>query len=95
MIVEITTFRLAPDTDEDAFRDADKAVQTELSANHPGLIRRTTARGPDDWVVVTLWGTAADAQASDKRWGEPALDAFRSMIDPGSLHVSRYEDLGG
>jgi heme-degrading monooxygenase HmoA len=96
VIVEITTFRLAEAAEEADFLATDRAVQAELSANHPGLIRRTTARSRDgDWAVVTLWGTDADAEASDRRWGEPALHALRSMIEPGSLRGSRYADLGG
>jgi hypothetical protein len=96
LIVEITTFRLAASTDDAAFREADQAVQEELSADHRGLIRRTTARGRDgEWAVVTLWGTADDAAASRARGDEDVLSAYSSLIDHASLEVRLYEDLGG
>ena len=62
-IVEITTFRLAEGVTDDAFLALDKRIQTELVPNQPGFLRRTTARHGDDWLVVTLWATDADAAA--------------------------------
>jgi len=43
-VVETTSFRLALGANEDAFLALDRRVQTEVIPNHPGFIRRTTAR---------------------------------------------------
>lgn len=91
-IVEITTFRLAPDADGGDFLRADQDVQTELYSPAPGFLRRTTARGADgEWVVVTLWRSEADADAVDG--GHPAARAFARLVAPDSLTVRRYEPL--
>ena len=94
MIVEVTTFRLADPSDEAAFLDADAAAQIELSADHHGLMRRTTGRSADgEWVVVTLWDSMTDAESSAARRDEPVMAAFWSLVE--MVRVSRYEDLGG
>lgn len=88
-MIEIQTFRLAPDADEAAFRAADARAQTEIAYQQPGLARRTTARSDDgEWAVVTLWATAAQADAAT-----PVIDALVAFIDAGSLRVARYEPL--
>jgi hypothetical protein len=80
MPIEIQTFRLAPGATESAFLEADARLQTEFIYQRPGLVRRTTARGPDgEWLVIVLWG-----------WEEAADDAAReSASDPVALAYSR------
>ena len=65
-IVEVTTFRLAEGVTEKAFLALDKRIQTELVYAQPGVLRRTTARHGEDWAVVTLWATDADAAACQR-----------------------------
>ena len=80
MLIENLTFRLASGVDEDDFLEADRKVQTELVPNLPGFVRRTTARGEDGgWLVVTLWGSADDANAA------PAASEFMALLDPASV----------
>lgn len=94
-MIEILSFRLAPDADETAFLRADRRVQTEFAYHQPGLVRRTTARGPDgDWIVIDLWRSEADAGACDARWGQDQVTAtFMSFLDPASTSTRRYATL--
>jgi hypothetical protein len=93
MIVEITTFGLSAGADEAAFLEADARVQVEFFHRQPGMLSRTTARGPDgEWLVMTLWGAEADADASVGRAGdsEPAR-SFAALIE--SPATRRYRTL--
>jgi hypothetical protein len=93
-IVETTTFRLAPGVDEGAFLAADKRVQTELVPTQPGFVRRTTAHRGNDWLVVTLWWSEAQAAAFEAMAaGHPAQAEFDAMLEPGSLVRRRFETL--
>jgi hypothetical protein len=96
-VIEIQTFRLAAGVDEADFLDADKRMQTEFIPNHEGFVRRTTARGADDeWAVVTLWGSAADADRSaELAAAHAAASAFTALIDHTSLVVKRFTELDG
>jgi hypothetical protein len=94
-VVEILAFRLAPAVDESEFLDADRRVQSEFIPNHPGFLRRTTARNADgDWLVVTLWLAEADAVASERLSADhPAALAFISLVDGGSVRMKRFTTL--
>jgi heme-degrading monooxygenase HmoA len=93
-IVETTTFRLHAGTDQAAFLALDRRVQTELIPNQPGFVRRTTAFRGDDWVVVTLWGSEADAAAFESVAAGDAIQAqFDALVEPGSLQRHRYDTL--
>ena len=94
-MMEIMTFRLAPGADEDAFRAADRLVQTDFAYRQPGLLRRTTARAAGGaWIVIDLWRSAADADATNARWGEdPVTAAFMSFVDDASVRTERYATL--
>ena len=89
-------FRLAPGTDEAAFLAADKRVQEDFAYQQPGLLRRTTARGPGgDWIVIDLWRSAADADACDERWErDPVAQAFMARLDRSSVSTERYQETG-
>jgi hypothetical protein len=94
-MIEIMRFRLAPDADEEAFREADKAVQCEFAYHQEGLLRRTTARDRDGaWIVIDLWQSGKAADAAEARWDQdPVTRAFMSFIDPSSLSTERYAEL--
>ena len=97
MVIETTTFRLAAGADEEAFVALDAQLQCDFAYQQPGLGRRTIARGvgdrSDEWVVVQLWGTLADAEAAEARWREDALaQQYRSYLDDESIEVRRYTD---
>jgi hypothetical protein len=86
VLVELTTFRLAPGVDEAAFLAADAEVQAELSPE-PGFVRRTTARGEDGaWLVLAMWWTAGHADDAP-----PPVPA--DLVDAASLHRERYTTL--
>ncbi len=92
--VEITTFRLAEGVTDQSFLALDKRVQTELIPHQPGFLRRTTARHGDDWLVVTLWASDADAAAFQRAADGTELQAaFEQSVEAGSLHLTRYETL--
>jgi heme-degrading monooxygenase HmoA len=94
-VIEVVTFRLAPDADPDAFMDADRRAQTEFAYRQTGLQRRTTARGTgDEWVVVTVWESAhaADAAAAASHH-DPAATALADHLDASSVTTARYATL--
>ena len=85
-MIETTTFRLAPGTDEVAFLEEDRRVQTSVFYQQPGFIRRTTARGPDGgWIIITLWRSEADADAV------AADSAFTALL--AGVETRRYTEL--
>jgi hypothetical protein len=94
-LLETTTFRLAPTTDEAAFLDADRRIQTEFLYHQPGLLRRTTARGGGgEWVVVVVWQSesAADAAAQQSA-REAAVSEFTALVDQSTVRTARYSTL--
>ena len=95
MVLELHTFRLADGADEAAFTDADYRLQTEFIPNHPGFLRRTTARGSDgEWLVMVLWASEEAAEASrEQAAGHPVADAFLAFVDQNSLATRRYTTL--
>ena len=97
MVVEVITFRLLADVDDESFLAADKAVQTEVFPNSPGYLRRTTARADDgEWLVVVLWATDVDIDEFNARTvSDPVQLAFDELIDRASIRTKRYTDIGG
>jgi hypothetical protein len=96
-VIEIHTFRLQDGIDEATFLEADRKVQTEFIPNHPGFVRRTTARGESGaWAVVVLWGSQAAADESAALGAsDPVVAAFNGLIDAATYRVERYEELPG
>lgn len=94
-ILEVLTFRLAAGVDEDGFLRADRQAQTEFLYKQRGLLRRTTARGEGgEWLVVTVWGSAPDADASAMTSHDDAAVArLDSFLDPSSVTTKRYHTL--
>jgi len=93
-IVEITTFRLAEGVTDDSFLALDRRIQTELVPNQPGFLRRTTARHGEDWLVVTLWASDADAAAFQRAAeGDPLQVELQHAIEAGTSHLTRYTTL--
>ncbi len=88
-------FRLVQGADDQAFRAADRRVQTEFAYRQPGLQRRTVARAEDgEWIVIDLWRSEQDAERSTQAWEDDAATlAFMSFVDTGSVSVSRYDTL--
>ena len=94
-MIEITTFRLAPGSEESGFEAADRTVQTQFAYQQPGLARRTTARATDGgWAVVTVWRSVEEADAARTRWADdPAALRFMACIDESTLRRDRYATL--
>ncbi len=93
-IVEIITFRLAEGVTDNSFLALDRRMQTELVPNQPGFLRRTTARHGEDWLVVTLWASDADAAAFQRAVdGDPLQVEFERAVEAGTLHLTRYATL--
>lgn len=94
-VIEITAFELSPDADERAFLDVDKQLQTEVIYQHPGLLRRTTARGTEGgWMTIVHWRSAEDAATSKHLAADdPVAQQFAGFIDPSSVRSRLFEAL--
>jgi hypothetical protein len=93
-IVEVTTFRLREGFSDESFLALDKRLQTELVYSRPGIVRRTTARHGEDWLVVTLWATEGDAAAFQRAAeGDPLQTQYEEAVEAGTLHLTRYTTL--
>ena len=94
-MIEITTFRLTTATDEDAFRAADKRLQSDFAYRQAGLLRRTTARNDQGgWIVIDLWQSESDADAAATTGAsDPVTARFMSFVDATTVHTKRYDTL--
>jgi hypothetical protein len=94
-MVEIMRFRLRPEADAGGFEAADAEVQTQFAYRQLGIVRRTTARGTDGgWVVITLWRSSPDADASKvAEAGHPAVERFFSYVDATTVQTDRFATL--
>ena len=90
-VIETLTFRLAADTDEAVFLDADRRVQTEFHYRQPGLLRRTTAR---DRMVIVVWRSERDAEAAaELSKSDRATSELIGLVDKATLRTHRYSTL--
>ncbi len=86
VLLETTTFRLAPGADAGAFLAADSEVQEAMSPQ-PGFLRRTTARGEaGEWLVLVHWDSAAHADVAPSPI--PA-----DLVDSASVRTARFATL--
>jgi hypothetical protein len=91
VVIEIMTFRLRPDVVAGDFLALDGRVQTEVAYQCDGLLRRTTARDDDRWLVLQIWATPEACLAA-----APVLEAstlgrqFMALIDRATLTVERF-----
>lgn len=94
-MIEIMSFRLRAEADATAFLVADRRVQTEFAYHQPGLLRRTTARSDDgQWVVIDLWQSDNQADASSERWdSDPITAEFMTFVEDGSVRIQRFATL--
>ena len=93
-VIEVTTFRLADSDAEAAFLAADRAVQA-ASAPRKGFLRRTTAKGESGtWLVLSLWASATDADASAATpFEEAASRSFPTLVEATSSETQRFRTL--
>ena len=94
-VIEITTFRLRPDVEPASFLALDTRFQQECVPTHRGFQRRTTARGDDGtWVVMTLWATEEDLEASAAALaGDDVAQALARAMDGQHIERRRYRTL--
>ena len=95
MAIEIATFRVRDDAEESEFVAADQLVQTEFFYSRPGLVRRTTAKGSNgEWLVVTLWGSAEEADAAaEAAVLDPVHKSFMAHVDAETFNAKRFVSL--
>ena len=91
-MIVTTTFRLRPEADEEAFLALDTRVQTELAYQETGLMRRTTARSAGGtWLVIEIWRSEDDADASAAdRAGSRLQAEYRAFIDRTTMESDRF-----
>jgi hypothetical protein len=95
MAIEIVMFRLAEGVSEKVFLEADYRYQTEFIPFQPGFMRRTTGRGREgEWVVISLWGSEAHADAAARlARDDKVAKEFWSLVDDASLVRKFYSTL--
>lgn len=90
--IEIVTFRLKPETTDEAFIEETKSMEREFLGKLPGFVDRDTGKSADgQWLVVLHWASAEDAQNSMNKFvGNEATKAFTDLIDMDSFTMTRY-----
>jgi hypothetical protein len=91
-LIEATTFRLADDVADTTFLEADERVRTGFLYHQPGMLRATTARDEgDEWIVVVLWASSADADAAAARAEiDQGNTDLMALVDRQSVERKRY-----
>ena len=90
-VLEVETFSLNPGVDASHFRNLDEQMQEWCYLNRPGLARRTTARDEDgSYVVITLFGDAADAIPIGASTSHPTVTAWVAAVSGASRKVAVY-----
>ncbi|HML00797.1 MAG TPA: hypothetical protein VK428_11450 [Acidimicrobiales bacterium] len=94
-VIEIMAFNLAEGVADKTFLAADSALQTGFAYRQRGIIRRTTGRAADgSWLVITLWSSHDDAEASGTVGAEDDLvRQFVAMIEPATMRLKRFDTL--
>jgi heme-degrading monooxygenase HmoA len=95
-LIEIMTFRLQPDIDDNTFIAADAVVQAEFAYQQPGIVRRTIARSDDDtWLIHTIWASDEAAHAAAEAFAASDLGSdFLALIDEATLEVRAFTPAG-
>ena len=90
-VLEVETFTLVAGIDALAFRALDEQIQEWCYVNRPGLARRTTARGDNgSYVVITLFGEAAQAISTYYKNTDAVVTAWSAAITESSRNVAVY-----
>lgn len=94
--IEIVNIRVKEGVADEQFRAENHKMETEYLAKLKGFIQRDTGLAADGgYVIVLHWESPEDAQASmDAFVGNPATDAFTSILDMDSFRMTRYEQIG-
>ena len=88
-------FRLVQGADDQAFRAADRRVQTKFAYRQPGLqCLPWPGPGTASGSSSTCGEASRTPNAVLKRWEDDAATlAFMTFVDTGSVSVSRYDTL--
>jgi hypothetical protein len=91
--LEVIHFRMREGMDEQEFIRDDERVGREYTPYQPGFISRESAKNDEgDWVVITHWDSAEDAQASMQKFAnDPTTQRFIAMMDGDTFSMNRYE----
>lgn len=93
-VIEVVTFRLVAGVEEGEFLHADQLHQTEFTYRQHGILRRTTARAADDWLVITTWESTHDADASAEAGRDHAVvTGWAAFLEPSSMTKTRFKTL--
>jgi hypothetical protein len=91
-VIETVTFKLAPGTDETAFREAIPAT-LDFAAGCDGFVRRVLSQGPEGWWLDHLeWTSLEAADAAGKAFeADTRNHAFMHAIDPATVNMRHSE----
>lgn len=87
---DIIRFELASSVSEDEFRAADTEMQHWCYLNLPGIMRRTTARNQQQWIVVHLFESTDQCGIGHLDSIDEPVRQWASMIDRGTISHETY-----
>ena len=92
IVVEITTFDLNTEVNENAFEIRDTEIEQDFASLQPGFLKRMSGVDANGkYVVMVFWETLADADASIAAFGaDPTVADYFAMIDGSTFVAERY-----
>lgn len=92
MVIEVVRFATADGVEVAQVLDAEAKVHRSMLSTCRGLRRRTVGQRDGSWIAVNLW---VDDAAANQESAVRAVEPLQALLDPSSLSVERFDDLGG
>ncbi len=96
IVVEVTLFDLNEGVDPAVFQARDAEIEADFASLQPGFLKRMSGVDANgQYVVMVLWETLADADASIAAFGmDPTVGDYFAMIDGSTFSAERYTTFG-
>ncbi len=94
MIVEITTYKLAPGVTHEELMRASETFNTNYCSRCKGLLRREFLKTEDGYMDIFFWKNKEDVERVQATFMQDAdALAFAKHLDPKTLTMHSYEVL--
>lgn len=93
--IEVMSFNVRDDVNQQTFDTTNKAVETSFSAKQTGFVKRVMGENEkSSQVVVVYWDTRKHSNAALQPFMEQEISKeFMSMMDASSIKMGRYQTL--